>query len=362
MSNPILEKLRMKGNAESIEWRDLSDLEVKVEIGKANFTEILNARVEDFITFAVHNKKLYVVGFLGRNAVLRDFPIVLSGKDADKSFQFSIDRSKVKILNNKEGLQFELEKGLLTWTFQYGTGLMYQKMRPSIGFHDLTPFLNFVFHSSSGRTEGVVDSKDLKEIRKMVMGVTNDKNQHNVSIGSGYLFTILDTFAVYKRISATADILITDSILSNLPRTDENFTCLAYNNYSGLIGQQSKIHFIFKAYETDNLIEPYTDLQVEWLANLTDGVHGAIKILAFGEKIEVRIDFMHDKQAMLIQDNDNINNKFVAMTEVITDGHIVVPSYLQNFKNITKIGYVRDPSFGELPALETSNGCTCLLA
>lgn len=357
----LQEQMKRRQSAEYLEFIPLEEASIKVNIGVANLTAILNSRIEDFVTFTILGDEMFVFGFLGDSSIARKFDVEVEGRDRGKNIEFSMLRDKVRLLNNMKDLSFEVKNNELTWKFQYGKGIIAQRMRPSRGFHTTTEYLNFIRNYKAGNDEGKVNSSDLSQMRRLVTQVSNDKMEHNVMIGRNKLYISTEEFVAYKTVGARTDIMITDSILSNLPRKDTEMSCITFNNFSGLVNDEEGIFYIFRAYQSDIPIDVYTEIRPHWVANLTPNAHKAIGILAFGEETNIEMTF-HSKEGVVnMSVEDNPENKYISVAEVMEDRTVTLPSYIEKFSGVEKIGVTKDSTHSHLKFLLLEGNITCLL-
>lgn len=352
----LLNKVIQEQYAENIKFKDASLMNTKRFVGKVNLVETINARMEDFVHLVFYRNQMYLLGFVGYTCIARKFPVDIQGDT--EPFEISLNREVLKILSNKEGLTIELKDGQVILTFKYGEGLMRRVLKPTAWREDTKRYLEFIINSDRGKSEGKVNSGDLKNMNKILRGVIPDEKSRNIVIGDGYLYAITPTFVLYKSGNVNTDMLITETLLSNLPRKNQMFECRTYNGFQGLVGLESPIYYIFKGMNTESDITPYTDLKIEWTAKLPKGVENPINVVCFGENKP--LDFIFKSNTVSIIDTISTDNVFVGVTEVFIERTEELNSIIRNFKGMDLVGRVKTNK-APLKALKFNGGEICLL-
>lgn len=358
----IRRRLQEKSMASTIDFVDLNEIDCVIKFSKPlDVTRILNSRVEEFITLTYFNEKLYIMGFIGRTCIMRECPIKVEKNVGNKCFSFSLKREFLKILDGKDELVLNLSEGYLHWTFKYGDGIIIRKMKPTSSIYEIKKYLDFILNLGMTNPEGKVNALEIRNIHRKLEKLEPDPMSRNVILGRGYISAVLPSYAMFLPSGTDSDTLITESIISNLPKKSEEFEIKVSRGFTGLIGITNGISYIFPTLTTRDDIEPYTKLRINWLGELK-GLHNAMKVVTFGDKnTEIKVSFHQGGQTVAIQEMENENNKFVGVSKVVNDGNIVVSSILQEFKDMVMIGTVADRGREHIKALSFEGGEICLL-
>lgn len=358
----ILKKLQDRSKASAIDFVDLGDVDCSINFtSPLDITQVLNSRVEEFITLTYFNNRLFVLGFIGRTCIMKETAVSTERNVGDKCFSFSVKRDFLKILDKKEELKFELKDGFIRWTFKYGDGMILRKMRPSGSIYEIKRYLDFILNLELTNSEGTVDGLDIRSIHKKIEKLETDNMARNVIIGQGYTFTILPSYAIFKSSNTTSNTLLTESIISNLPKKPEEFEIKVSQGFTSLIGKTTGICYIYPTITTRDSIEAYSKLPIKWMGEMR-GLHRAIKVVTFGDKnTEVQLRFEEGDQTVLISELDNDNNKFIGRTPVMAGGSITISSIIQEFGDLVNIGVVSEAGREHIKALSFEGGEICLL-
>lgn len=358
----IKDRLQQSSKIESVDIVNFDKVSCKIEFREPlQVMEILNTRLEEFITLVFYNNRLFVMGFMGMTSITKEVKIDVIENEGNKAFSFSVKRDLLKILDKKEELKLNLNNGLINWSFKFGEGYIVKTMRPTSSIYEIKKYLDFILNYEIGNKEGTVDLNDVRLIHKTLMKVESNPMARNVVLGSGYMYAVLPAFAVYKPCSCNSNTLLTENIITNLPKTKEEFEIRTYKGFSGLTGKVSGTYFIFKSMQNKDLIEPYIKLKIDWVGK-AKGMHSVIKVITFGDKLkEITMSFNAKAGTVTVKDTDNDNNQFIGLSEVIRDYSMQLSSVIQEFSTMEMIGYVSDPGKEYIKAVRFEEGEICLL-
>ena len=358
----IISRLRGMNKIENVSFAPLPTVDVTVQLGKIRFMDTLNARVDEFISVVVYGQKLYLMGFMGiATCIIREFPIKTEYRSSELPFIFSISRDILKVMDSKHELRFDLKDGLLTWSFRFGDGYIIKSMKPSSTIYDVKKYLDFILNSDIGNGGGTVNTADLKTFRKTMMAVTRDVKEYNVVLGNRVMFNVLPTFAIYQKTSVETDILLADHILSNLPRKDTEFSVKTYKGFSGLMSKETRTYFVFKSLCSNDLIEPYLNLDVKWIGALDNNIAKAIGVVSFGEEKEIELTFNKETQTVVVKDVDDERNQYISRTKVVNDGRMIINSAIRNIPYPDMLGVITSDGREHIRVLSLKGGQICLI-
>ena len=358
----IISKLRNMNNIENVTFANLTAVEAKIEIGKIKFTEVLNSRVDDFVSLVVMNSKLYVLGFMGTTCIAREVPVSVQYKSSELPFTFSVSRDILKVMDNREELTVVLDKGIINWSFKFGEGYVVKSMKSVNSMYDVKKYLDFIFNSEVGNEEGSVNTKDLNVMRKVLSTVTTDPRERNIILGKGSISAILPTFAIYLRTSVDTDMLLSENILSNLPRNNVEFTAKTYKGLSGLLSKGTNPYYIiFRSLVNDSFIEEYMDLPIKWIGSVDNKIKDALGVLSFGEDREMELNFNKETQTVIIKDLDDDRNQYIGRSKVLEEGNVRLNSMVKGFPELKNIGRVDKKGYEYMKAISLQEGHICLI-
>lgn len=362
MSNAFIQKLQQRSKASSIDFVAMDSINCEIIFkDKLSVMNILNSKVEEFITCMYFNKRFFIVGFIGRTCIIKETPIEVANNEGDKSFCFSIKRDLLKILDGKDELKFILREGTITWNFKFGDGYIIKRSKPTSSIYEVKKYLDFILNHSLGNKEGSFNSDEVKAIHKKLMKIESDPMMRNVILGENYIFSILTSYAFYIPSNTKSSTLLTESIITNLPRANEEFDIIALKEFTGLIGKNSGVSYIFPTRTTKDLIKPYTSLIIDWFVEI-EGIHNAIKVITFGDRnVEIELIANSNNQTIQIGEFGNQDNKFIGVAGVLKDSIIRISSVIQDFNDITRIGSITNKGREHLKAILFKGGEICLL-
>lgn len=351
----LLNKLKTKVNTELVPTSEVKG--TIRQLGKYNFKEIYNAKTEDFVQFVFYKESLYTLGFLGMNCISRKYPVDVSG--SEESFVFSLNKEMVDLISNRESLVFELKDNKLRVTFKYGEGLMQKVLKPSLWREDSKTYLEFILAQEDQTPIGEVSLNELKSFHNHIKTIINDEKSRNIVLEDGYAFCITPTSVFFKPVNISGTVLLTNTLLSNLPRrNDMKFEIKHTMGLQCLTSKEGSLYYIFKPMGFHSSIDPYKELNIDWIASLPDNFTEALNVVSFGS--DKLIELVFKTNVMKMSDPDDKSNVYVSNCQVLLDRKEYVNSVVRKMKNIDKIGRVETKNT-VLRAFELRGGLICLM-
>lgn len=335
---------------------DISKLTTKRIIGKVNLMENINSKAEDFINIVFYQSNMYILSFIGVTCIVKRIPIKIEGDS--EPFEITVNASTLKVLSNKEYLTLDVVDNKLIWTFQYGDGVMKRTMQPTSWRDNLGFYMDFVLNLEPSKSEGSIKSDDLKFLNKIAKGVIRDEKSRNIIVKEGYMFVLSPSFVIYKKTESESEMLITEVVLSCLPRVASELDCYTKNGLQGLVSKDKSIFYIFKNMTTRSKIKPYIDNPIEWIGELPNKIEDAINVVSFGEVKPINIEF--NKGTVRVYDSENQDNMYLSETYAYHDRVIEISSIVMNFRDMAKLGKMNTPKT-ILNVIQFRGGEICLL-